>query len=215
MPTRTYQDVIRSNLYRLRSENDWSQDDLAAEVRRVGLDWSQNDVAALEDPERPRNVRLGEFWLLVQRFGVDELLQAEDEDIVVEGLVLPASTVNSRAHGRQQAGVSVALRWRTKAHDRQAQRYGLDQLTEDFYIDTGRALETKTASALGVSPEEVVAAAIDLWGHSLSTERTERARAQGIASGDPRRLAWLTRRELVPELGDHIRSRRSAARRRT
>jgi hypothetical protein len=65
--------------------------------------------------------------------------------------------------------------------------------------------ERKAARKFGVEADEIVVAAVSLWGHNLSTERDRRA-LQEVGPGDDARRVQAIRGHITRELLNEIES---------
>ncbi len=114
----------------------------------------------------------------------------------------------------------VTEEWRRRIRS-VAKPFGLkvDDETLAYLAQTAlSSAEVKAARSLGVwstkrGALEVAAAALSLWGHSLTEERNQRWRVKALTSegrqldpeGRQKAMGWITR-ELQEELREHIRA---------
>ena len=101
MPDRTFQDVIRQNLKRLREDAGLRQDELAARARAAGLPWTQATVAGIETGRR--QVSAAELVVVpgLLHVGGGELLKAgDDEQIDMEGATVDGADLARWAEGQ-------------------------------------------------------------------------------------------------------------------
>jgi transcriptional regulator with XRE-family HTH domain len=209
----TAQQVLRTNLLRLRKERGQRQDDLAEAVREVGLEWTQATVAAIETGNR--KLSLEEVFLLavVLRIPLADLLVTEDKAIDFSGVRLSSTDAARVAKGElvfigstQAAARVLAERSQTglAKHAEMARRYGVpDREIWKAGIASLGDPEGKAARRLGVSAFDVAAAALSLWGHRLGQERDRRV-SEGPKTSDLRARRGHVTRALLKELRERI-----------
>ena len=81
--------VIARNVAELRRERGWTQIDLAAHMRKVGLTWQTNRVAQIETLRRPVSIIEVYGLCRVLKVPMDRLLTGADEITTPSGSVLP------------------------------------------------------------------------------------------------------------------------------
>lgn len=229
MPNQTYQEVIGRNLRHHRKQQQLRQDELAERARAFGMSWTQATVAAIETGRRAVSVE--EEKLIVSLLGITlpELLGVgADDKVEVAGVVVDSTIIHNWVNGTpapleersSPAEGPVTEQWRRRIRPL-AQAYGLEDDDETLVYLSQTALmvtEVKTARSLGVWSSkrgalEIAAAALSLWGHSLTEERNQRWRAKGVTpegrrldpEGRQTAMGWITR-ELQEELRGHIRA---------
>jgi Helix-turn-helix domain len=217
---RTWQDVLGTNLRRLRLRKGLRQDDIASIARAVGFDWTQGTVAAIETGRRSVSWLEGELLQAVLGASLVELLATK------EGVVDVGGTRFSRAdlrrverlmkrgpgplpEGWAKSTRELGLRVTDEGLRPQrliARRYGVSEdpldITEMEAASFGTA-ERKAAERLGVSPLEVSIASFSLWGRSLTQER-DRLFAKAPGEGDARVRRGHITRGLLRQLEVHV-----------
>ena len=174
--------VVGANLHAQRVQRGWTQAQVAHKVHAYGLSWNSDHVSNLEKGAR-ETVRLDELLILSAAFGVPLAVWFKGEgDVVIAG-----HTSLSRAEMRQALTGEVPM----------AEAIVVDfEKAEDQLIADRRAAER-----LGVPEHRVTAAAVKLWGHTLTQERDRR-----LGSSDARNLrAGMTKR-LIREIAPHVRA---------
>jgi transcriptional regulator with XRE-family HTH domain len=159
--------VVGRNLATIRRKKGLRQDDVAARARGLGLNWTRATVAALEIGRRLPD--LAEAVLLQVVLGVPlrDLLAGSDpiELATGSGRTWPASEARKLIPAPRPADLDWA--W-----------------LSDAAIAAGQIAEQRTAQRLGVTPEQVAAAAFKLWGQGLTDERDARYEATGNLDTD-------------------------------
>jgi transcriptional regulator with XRE-family HTH domain len=196
---RTLEQAIGGELRRRREASGVRQESLAYTAQKLGLGWTQSTVAAIEGGRR--SLWLGEFGMLpliatesgVFISRVLDLIPDTDEMVVAApGLNLPLFLVRSR--------------YGTEAEQENARPY---TLTEKRHVVT--EAERKAARRLpGVSPEDVLRAAVNRWGRGLADERDQRIgpRAETLGRRSLQAVRGRVTRGLVSELEPIIKRRR-------
>lgn len=160
LANRSLDQVVGDNVRRVRLETNRTQDAIATRCRQYGLPWTQSSISEIEAGQRP--LEYGELLVLaIVGLGIPpaELLAGDDGPVLVAGsLRLDLAQVRDIAVTRRKASVSGDF-----DADPQVER----SLTQ-------QEAERKAARRLGVAPEAVVAAAVRLWGQSLTAERDAR-----------------------------------------
>jgi hypothetical protein len=187
----------------LLTEKGLRQVDLAAGLTALGFDWTPNRVAQVVTGRRPLS--------LLETAGFCEAL-----GISVAALLGPAGNAPLPAGNDVPVpDIASALRdgggqWRAR---READRAGAAKLkAHQAWVAEARQayaeVHAKAARRLGITPDELEAASLRLWGRSLGLERDTRADASTGVAGDRalqerRRVAT---RQLLRELRDHLES---------
>jgi hypothetical protein len=187
METVSYRELIGENLRRLRGDR-LTQEDVADIARRHGLPWRQSTVQAIEKGRR--DFSIGELALLQDIFPPLELVQQDPQDgRYVDwpgvGALDPVTFKNQMSKlfiERRAAGIAVgALR---------------QQRADSIGNAAKRKVDGKVAKTLGVRPEEVSRAALNLWSHGFAEERDRRfgEAVKHSPKSEPMLKAWITRR---------------------
>jgi transcriptional regulator with XRE-family HTH domain len=171
MVTTDYQAVLTGNLRRLRSRRGWTQVELASRARQVGLGWTLDTVVNLESGRRSLNV--GEALLIPQLLGssfvkLASLDKDDPSDIRVEGSVWPAKAWRIVTEGGHLGGIDKLLTL---------------MLERDEVVnrEVRNGAEKKAARALGMSAENLVLLAHNLWYRGLTDERDARVSSKAGA----------------------------------
>ncbi len=185
--------TIRSTRQRLGL----TQAELAHLARTVGASWTQSKIAAMETGRR--DISLGEALILGNLLGIGlhELVitAASSEPVKVGGVVVRAGLLKQmlegipvamtaagagawdEASGSEQLGIYLAAHKRRISH--LAEQFGISDVPDvATSIETAahNAAERAAARELRVTPVEVAAASLSLWGRSLTSERRSRYR---------------------------------------
>jgi hypothetical protein len=161
--------VLGSNLERLRKEKGWSQDDLVSRGWQVGLPWSRSTIAALEGGRR--SVELGEVVLvaLILDSSVAELLAGDDLATVGDGTRMALEQVRQVLGSTPRSAQNLF----PDIFSRVSKVHGQDKFSRVMLSANGEA-EQKAARSLGITPKMIAQAAYDLWKRSLTDERNLR-----------------------------------------
>jgi len=193
MPPRTIEQVIGSELKRLREQAGVRQEVVALVAQRLDLDWGQPTVSAIEAGRRDLSV--SELVLLpsiLRAAGLSTTaLQLRD--------LIPNTNEPLRLAGATCAMARALLRPRAAAEDK-----GKPPAT--LAPAAGRAgtseADRKAARKLHTEPAAIVTAAQKLWGRGLADERDARI-GDALTTLSPRSLQGLRGRvtlALVREL---------------
>jgi transcriptional regulator with XRE-family HTH domain len=202
--------LIGRRLQALREAAGRRQEDVAAAAKAVGVAWQRGTVAMIEGGRR--ELSLGELTLLGtvlaeagvtdgQMLSLADFIPSDDQLVSLSpGVTLPARTARALLLNLESDTVT---------------RPGAGALTISGAAPASVAgdAEQKAASSLGVSTEALMAAALRLWGRTLSEERDRRialtmgAPAMGADPEWPRRLQAIRghfTRHLLEELRQAI-----------
>jgi transcriptional regulator with XRE-family HTH domain len=220
----TIEELVATNMRSRRQELGFTQADLAELAAAAGAAWTQAKVALVETGRR--QIGLGEALLLgnILGVGLDQLVIDPNDtgtstidvagvSVTTEQLarMLQGQPVLTRDVNREWKDVAttmmgVALRGQRRRLRELANRYGLKTsvsvLTEIEANAHGTA-ERTLAKRLGVTPAEVAAASLALWGHRLLDER------EAHRSNAPRPT---TRTDITSKLVEELRHRIETAR---
>jgi transcriptional regulator with XRE-family HTH domain len=189
--------VVGNNLERIRTEESWSQEDLAARGWRVGLPWSRSTIAAVEAGKR--GVDLGEVVLLalVLDAPVSDLLSGSGAVQLGDGSRVSLSDIRRVLTGDASSARTIfpdvkrrIFAARKDAHDR-------------VMLSASGEAEQKAARKLGVTPHVIAAAAWDLWRRSLTEERNARVDQESLDTTEARSSQALrghVTRQLLGEI---------------
>lgn len=210
--------AVGRNVRRLRDDLGMTADELARSARVAGLNWTTARVSQLEHGKKA--VSLAELLVLAavltqQGRAVrlpDLFHDARDVEvtdsfhITGDGLraALSGGPVVIRPAGDDRSparAVADAARALEEAVERYAP--GVDFRDVEAAARGSGSAEDKAARALGVPAVEVLAAAVGLWGRSLTQQRDDLAGPDASAQ----RRGNITR-GLVSDLGDFIEARR-------
>jgi transcriptional regulator with XRE-family HTH domain len=192
-------DVVAENVRRLRLGHAWSQGELAARMRLLGVRWTRVTVAQFETRggKSRRNVTLGEALSLAKVLGIGlaALLETDADYVMIGSKPWAGQTLPSVAAGASidlkidasdweqkfdwaLVGNEVTARLDEENHCNYRWNLDPDRLAE---FQRARSLTThaeRTAAIriaeelrLTVLPEEIVFAAERRWGHTLLEER--------------------------------------------
>lgn len=164
--------VVGTNLERIRVENGWSQDDVAASGWRVGLPWSRSTIAAIEAGRR--SIELGEVVLLALALytAVTDLLAGNGVAQVGDGTKLSLADIRRVLTSDARPGQEALDDVHRRIFSARKQAY------ERVMLSAGGEAEQKAARKLGVPPQVIAEAAYDLWRRSLTDERNARVEAK-------------------------------------
>lgn len=217
--------VVGENVQRIREERDIRQADLAAALRERGVKWSWNRVSELEAGKK--NISTEQLILLA-----DALAEVSNAEVALAHLLdgdgqvqLSDVVAVDRAAVRQYlGGLDVDIRlmdntaWSGEAQasfsllsDNAGRALRLMGGRSTGFSDpqqSGGTAEVKLARSLNESPFTVLAAAIGLWGRSLTAERDFRAGDEGDAKSIAARRGRITR-ELQQQIRDRIEAERN------
>lgn len=193
--------VLGTNLERLRKEKGWSQDDLVSRGWQVGLPWSRSTIAALEGGKR--GVELGEVVLLalILNSSVAELLAGDDLTLVGDGTGMWLDDVRDVLTSDHQ----TAQESFPDIHSRVSKAKAVDMHDLVMLSANGEA-EQKAARKLGVTPQTIAQAAYDIWGRSLTDERNLRVEQIDWVDETATRQVQAYRGHVTRELLDEIES---------
>ncbi len=145
--------VFGLHVRRLRQERGWSQEEVAARVRRRGRPWRQSTQAKIESAQRP--VRLGEAAALADVFEMplDRLIAGLYD--VPETLTASTVLVETWIAKRKEASQAAAAAER-EAHKAQLRWLDLEREAEEARAQVNRALERahSVVARLQREPEE-------------------------------------------------------------
>jgi len=168
-------ELIGLNLREWRMRELLTQDELAALGRNRGLEWSRSVVASIENGNRP---------LLV-----DELVA-----LTLIGGPTPADLLSGSKSARiQVAEVTCALSVIREVIVGQYEGKIKYRTLRTLLVEESAQLEAeqKAARKLGVTPEVIAAAALELWSNSFTSERNDRVQKQTNIGASPRTLQAL------------------------
>ncbi|TQS44361.1 hypothetical protein [Cryptosporangium phraense] len=232
----TIRALIGGNVARLRAEaGAVRQDDLARVAREFGFSWNRSNVAALERGDRavPIEVLVSLPLILASALGrpvaLKELFEGDPGQYVdlqmrrgnmdlgfiqrlVDGAAVDGSEEPSVRHGSGQLVAAAAGTVHASA-----QVHGPTVRTDDKWAPsdvvirafrTSGDAEIRMAQRLGRDRRDVVFAAANLWGHSLTAERDARVAEADRSLGEQRqegrgRRAQVTR-ALEREVSDWL-----------
>lgn len=202
------------NLRDLRVERDWTQDDVARQLRLVGLPWTRSHVAALEG-ERRDDVSLTEILFLSAAFGVrpERWLEGRGQVQLGQHLVVPLSQLREILGGTpkhsvpNESAVTGVLEWRLV--DRLADVANLPGAAFQAYRDVPSEAERNAAKTLGLEPVAVYQLACGLWDHGLDEEREARLQEGGRPMVKKAAYRGHITRQLIRELREANAGRRA------
>lgn len=156
-----FSELIRRRVRELRTERDWTQDELAFRARQHGLDWTADSVRHIEDGSRSVGDDLVAL-LLIFRVGLGDFLGTDGPPVLIGQYRLerPAELVGIVNGTFFTSGLALE-----RSLPLQGQQ------------DRFRAAEEKAARALGVSVSALNEASHRLWKWYLSDEREFRLEA--------------------------------------
>jgi transcriptional regulator with XRE-family HTH domain len=177
-------------LRRVREERGVRQEDVAAQLRELGLTWDRTTVASFEIGRRA--LRLEEVVLCCAAYNVSlaEIIKSEPEAWLQVGsrrisAPLVAKILSSESPVTlPPAGAALALPSPPTEAERRAARH------------------------LGVSPFQLVIASEDLWDRRLDAERDRRTK-KSQSEGEVRALRGHVTRQLIEELDAALPRRRT------
>ncbi len=186
---RTLEEVVGRNLRGIRAQLELSQDEIAASARRVGLPWSRSSVTAVE--AGTKTLDLGEVVLasLALAVSVADLLAGGGSVRLSERSSISLPVLRAVLAGKELPPGQHALKVLPESNRELAATAA-----------AGEA-EQKAARKIGVDAQVLTAAAIRLWGHSLTVERD--ARLGNVGSKSTRSIQALrgrVTRNLLEEL---------------
>ena len=201
--------VVGTNLERIRIQESWSKDDVAARGWRVGLPWSRSTVAALEAGRRA--IELGEVVLLAVALDttVAGLLAGKGLAHVGDGSKIPLSDIRQILTGDARRPRKADPHVKARIYVSRHQAY------ERVMLSAGGEAEQKAARKLGVTPQVIAEAAYDLWRRSLTEERNVRVEAKAADPETARKSQALrghVTRMLVREIEALLDDRKIAER---
>jgi len=217
----TVAEVIGRNVKRLREERGETQDQLAWQLRRTGLDFSRSGIAAVERGSG-RTLDVAELTLLCLRLGtsLDEILAGEGHVRVSPSCTIALNKIRPLLEGdsrklgwedldcpttREAVSAWPAVVAAMKSTQRRYRKLWPGALPWQL-IEAERAAgdaETGIAERLGVRATDVSVAAHGRWGHSLTDERDARLAANAKACTAPRSVPAVRghiTRALIAEL---------------
>lgn len=222
---RGFSPVIARNARRLRLELGATQEEVAREVRNLGVPWTAGRVASLEWGEGaglPGNLLLLVYGLdqfaakargrlsarpeQKESVRVADLLIAEGGVELSPGFEVPSAVVTDILAGGDPAELFTYHReWDDFPGAITALPEGTDPRVREAWASYGRT-ESRVAQSIGVNRYTLVHLAVELWGRGFSAERDARAEDTGITSRG-RKIAIT--RGLVAELSRRLESRQS------
>lgn len=168
-------ELMGSNLRDWRMREFLTQDELAALGRNGGLEWSRSVVASIENGNRP--------------FLFDELIA-----LALVGGPIPNELLSGRPSAQVRIGERThALRVIREVIVTSYERKTKYRTLRTLLVEESAQLEAeqKAARKLGVSPDVVAAAALELWSNSFTSERNDRVQKQANPGASPRTLQAL------------------------
>ena len=157
----TLDQIVGANLRRLRDRDGITQDQVARLLRHKGMPWTQPVVAALEAGTKTLDVM--ELYALTLVAPLEELL-AGSRSVRFGTTEVPLDVVRAtfikRSHGERTARPGAL-----------SPKNAAELPTFFDAVWAGNDAERKAARRLGVDPVEVVNAAYELWGQSLTEKR--------------------------------------------
>lgn len=154
-------EVIAASVRRLRTEHDWTQEQLAEQMRAIGFkSWARSKVAEVEGKGRGRQVSVPELLGLAQVFDVGVLaLLASPRLEIVEGHTLDAEELVDLVAGpevfedytrRLKAAEGSAATEILESHLRRVYSVMIDRIraTADDLRDTAGWFETEAMDRL-------------------------------------------------------------------
>lgn len=156
MTQETVGTVVGENLKRLRLSTDLSQSDVARSLNEHGLDWNRDQVSLLEIGKRGS---IGVDELLVMSWTFDVTLSYWFEG-VGEIQLTPSRQLEDRERIRR------SLQGR-KVKDGTF-------IEVDFSEAEDTSADDSIARSMGIESEAVQRIAVELWGHTATTERDRR-----------------------------------------
>lgn len=201
--------VVGRNLRDLRVERDWTQDDVARQLRFVGLPWTRSHVAAMEG-ERRDDVALAELLFLSVAFGVrpERWLEGEGPIQLGRHLVAPLKQLREILSGTpkraalSESAVTGVLEWRLV--DQLAVVADLPDAAFQAYRQVPSDAERNAAKSLDLDPVAVYELACRLWNHGLDEEREARLEEDGRPLVKKTAYRGHTTRQLIGELRTEI-----------
>lgn len=192
--------VVAQRLRALLDDKGMRQQDLAAGLRTLGFNWTPNRVAQVVTGRRPLS--------LLEAAGICETL-----GIPLADLLGSAGEVKLPSHSSSFPVADIAEAIRSgggKWEERGAVRALFGPVQREF-----EEARTKAARRLGVAPEEVDAASINLWGRPLGAERDGRIKSDDVDLNAPENRRTLQARRghasraLIEELRSYFADRQS------
>jgi len=196
--------VVGRNVRSLRAERGVSQEEVAEQLRLVGLPWSRAMLHTLEIGRR--SLGLVEFALLVRALDVPaaRLLRGNDFVLFDDAVFVPVGEIGERGTVRQLWDLVFTTTMRQAEGPVSVPIEG-DQPQQLSYSAraTGEA-ERNVARNLGIGVMRLLSYSAVLWGRSLTSERDARV-AERVADENPSRrtlqaLRGHVTRELTTEL---------------
>jgi hypothetical protein len=174
----------------IREEKGVRQEDVAAQLRELGLNWDRSTVASFEIGRRA--LRLEEIVLCCAAYNVSltDVLRSEPETWVQVGQRRISASLVAKIVGDSPLTTPAIARG-----------------AQNFPTPPTEA-ERRAARHLGVSPARLVIASEDLWGRRLDAERDRRT-SETEAQGEVRALRGHVTRQLIEELDAALPRRRT------
>lgn len=201
--------VVGRNMRDLRVERNWTQDDVARQLRLVGLPWTRSHVAALEG-ERRDDVSLTELVFLAAAFGVrpERWLEGEGQVQLGQHLVAPLRELREILSGApkhavvNESSVTGVLEWRLV--DQLADVANLPGAAFHAYRAVPSEAERNAAKSLELGPVAVYQLACRLWDHGLDEEREARLNEGGRPMVKKTAYRGHITRQLIRELREAV-----------
>jgi transcriptional regulator with XRE-family HTH domain len=221
----TLNEVVGTNVRRIRLERGLTLDQVAREARKLGFRWNTARVIELEKGQLPVSLQM--MLLLCRILQGDEWIDTTLTDLIRDApREIRLSTVAAMSSG----DLSNALRGRAvfpkdhatlqrrlarlntvgemvRARERKGEIEGKGLTIAGLTLADERAAKT-----LGLDFDRFIALAVRLWKHSLTEERDDRARTRSGNDASPpsaQMLGSITRelldemRAQLTELGNH------------
>jgi transcriptional regulator with XRE-family HTH domain len=205
MEEMTLNELVGLNIRRLRQQHGITAQDLAIRLRLFGLDWTRSTITNLENGKKVLD--LDEFAALLQGFGgtAHELFTAPkgQEIVLPDGDVIGIEAITE---GFIQSKEGHPLTVWTQGLAEASLDYFSSRDDREHLILLGakNEAEQKVARSLGIPVEEVVGAALDTWGRTLTDEREYRL-ADWLETGETGPSLRTKRGQITRELVTEIR----------
>lgn len=211
---------VGENVRRIRAERGIAADELAMELKSVGLNWNANRVYELERGNK--TVSIPELIALAYSFSalnspvkLSDLFEGEEPILLNEKMSITTSHMKEIFEG---APLGQGLKdWPMRRRQFMEATESVSPLSAEALMELGRfneggvnadsaasaytsigLAELKAAKALGLTMAELIGACLAIWGRTLTSERDSRAEGlRGQAKGH-------VTRELLDELREHI-----------